>query len=177
MSIVEIKKDEYGRMENIDVEIVDIPGEHVEIRQTIYVTDWDLFVEFVKKYWRDVLIILSIILCCIGAVVGLCQWHDYLWHTNPEPPVFKSTLVQSVNREFSSELKQAIKNRDIIPDEIDITVNNGNVVISDSRISCIVTHKEYSENELQKFGTKQLRDQEASRGYYFYYFDLIGEEE
>ena len=177
MSIVEIKKDENGSMENIDVELYEVPNESVSIRQVVYMTDWDILKDFLTKYWKDTLIILSIILCCIGAVIGLCQWHDYLWHTNPEPPVFKSTLVHSVNREFSSGLKQAIKNGDIIPDEIDVTIVEPNVVISDARIRCTVTHRDYTEQELRKFGTKELRDQEASRGYYFYYFDLIGDAE
>ena len=177
MSIIEIKKDENGRMTNIDVELYEVPGEHVDVRQTVYVTDTDLFIEFIKKYWRDVLCILSIVIFFTAAVIGLCKWHDYIWHSVPQNLVVESKLTEMSNRHFSDELKAAIKSGEIVPSDIDVTTNNGNVIISDGRISCVATHKDYTDEELRKFGTKELRDQEASRGYYFYYFDLIGDVE
>lgn len=177
MSIVEIKKDETGRMENIDVELYEIPGEHVDIRQTVYITELDLFIEFIKKYWRDALMILSILIIFIAAVVGLCYYHDYIWHSVPQNLIVESKLTEMSNRRFSNELKQAIKEGEIDPNKIDVTTNNGNVVITDGRISCVVTHKEYTEDELRRFGTKELRDEEAAKGYYFYYFDIIGNDE
>ena len=177
MSIIEIKKNENVRMENIDVEIVDIPGEHVDIRQTVYVTDTDLFIEFIKKYWKDALCILSIVIFFTAAVIGLCKYHDYIWHSAPQNLIVESKLTEASNRRFSDELKAAIKSGEIVPSEIDVTTNNGNVIISDGRISCVATHKDYTDEELRKFGNKEFRDQEATRGYYYYYFDLIGNDE